>query len=100
MMQGETGEITLAGEKVSIQALTLDQLQVVLPALEQMNVARDAGERIKQARAVIVAATGKSDEEIGRMPITLPELLDSVKAIVKLTGLEEMAKNAKAAATG
>jgi hypothetical protein len=88
----ETGEIVLAGETVKIAALTLDQLQEVLPALERLTNAPDVGARIKECRAVICTVTGKPDAELGKLKVSLEELLAGVQTICKVAGLEEVGK--------
>ncbi len=94
----ETTDITLAGGTHSIRQPTLDELQELMPWAETMARAPTMTEKIKAVRALIAHATGKTDAELGKMPISPVELLDAADAILRLAGLEAL-KNRKPAGT-
>lgn len=91
-----TAVIVLGGKEFTIEVPTFDDLQTMLPALDRMVKETGTVSRLEAAREIIAAAMSKSAEEIGDLRASLPEILDAIPVILKLTGLEELGKRTAA----
>lgn len=90
--------ITLAGQPFTVNAFTLDQLQLVLPKIAQLPAAKgDVGAFIALMKGIVAGATGKSEAEIGGLQISLDELSEALPVIVRVSGLEDLGKKKAAA---
>lgn len=103
-MLKEKGEITLGGLALKVQALTLDQLQEVMPLFYELVVSGgtiDNARTFSIAKSIISAATGKTPEEVGALPIDSPhEVVRAVNTIAVVCGLVEKKKEEDAPKPG
>lgn len=99
-MANEIGSITLGGENVVIQSLTLDQLQRVIPVLREhyaaVNQRADllSPQAISRCGAIISTALNRPETEI---TAALDELFPAVNAIAEVSGLLRLGEQMKAA---
>ncbi len=92
----EIAEISLGGDKHKVEALTLDELQDIIPSLEAATAAATSTERIAAMRIVVAQALRMTPEALGKCRMDLVDLADALATILTVTGLEELGKRAAA----
>ena len=95
MPRKESAEITLGGEPYLIETPNLDQLWAITELQQTAAAAKTPRERFDATIEVICVFIGRKPSEIHA---TLPEIVDALPVVMRVSGLEEMRKRAEDAA--
>lgn len=87
-VESENGEIRLGGRVFAVRAFTLDQLQRMMPAFGRLELGLAEG-GLTAARDIIAAALDGvlAAEDLATLRTTIPEILDAVPVIARVSGL-------------
>ena len=87
----ETGEIKLGGRSFAVHAFTFDQLQRMMPAFGRLELGMAEG-GLTAARDIIAAALSDAlpAEELAGLRTTIPEILEAVPVVARISGLAQL----------
>lgn len=93
MPKKEPNEITLGGEKFTLEVPTFDQLQLILAEQDNVALATRETDKVRAGLAIVAIMVGK---DLSVIRGTVAEVVDAMPVVMRVSGLEEMGRRAEA----